>query len=403
MIAMALAGAAVIGAAPTIPAGPQLMASLHYLRGTNIGGVPTEQQFEDFIGAVVDGSGVTPPDSAYRLVPYSATFRPFSHGGFRDLTYDDSVAEGVELLAGHQLSAGDVVFGFSQGAVAASVYKETHTGNVYLLVGNPGRPNGGVMQRFDGAKIPLLDVTFGGATPNNGDLTIDVTRQYDGWSDFPRYVWNPVAVLNAIMGTILVHSPTQTELTAADLAAARDSGDPAYYQYDAGSNTHYYVIKTYPIPLLMPLDPFLSDAAMAALDAPLRTFIESSYDRTDYSQPARAGLVKPVSAEKTNAAPQPAAAADIAEEPETTESDVEVDARKPRDRDRAARDAETTADEAAEETVDEAADEAVDEESEDDTGREDDTETGQTDSDTGTEATDTESKTIAKESRTPRR
>ena len=214
-----------------------------------------------------------------------------------------------------------------------------------------------------------------------------MTRQYDGWSDFPRYVWNPVAVLNAIMGTILVHSPTQTELTAADLAAARDSGDPAYYQYDAGSNTHYYVIKTYPIPLLMPLDPFLSDAAMAALDAPLRRFIESAYDRTDYSQPARAGLLKPVSAEKTNAAPQPAAAADIAEEPEATESDVEVDARKPRDRDRAARDAE----------------EAGDEESEDDTGREDDADKDPPATETGTEATDTESKTIAKESRTPRR
>ena len=400
VIAMAVAGAAVIGAAPTISAGPQLMASLHYLRGTNIGGVPTEQQFEDFISAVVDGSGVTPPDSAYRQVPYSATFRPFSHGGFGDLTYDDSVAQGVELLEGHQLSAGDVVFGYSQGAVAASVYKRTQTGNVYVLVSNPGRPNGGVMQRFEGAKIPLLDVTFGGATPNNGDLTIDVTRQYDGWSDFPRYVWNPVAVLNAIMGTILVHSPTQTELTAADLAAARDSGDPAYYQYDAGSNTHYYVIKTYPIPLLMPLDPFLSDAAMAALDAPLRRFIESAYDRTDYSQPARAGLFKPVRAEETTTAVPQAAAADIAES-EPAESDIEVDARKPRQRDRAERDAET---------VEEI--EAVDEEREDDTQRGDDTDkdppahetdkTSDTDTDTDSE-TGAESKTIAKESRTPRR
>jgi hypothetical protein len=42
---VAVAGAAVIGTAPTLSASPQLMAALHYLRGTNIGGEPTEQQY----------------------------------------------------------------------------------------------------------------------------------------------------------------------------------------------------------------------------------------------------------------------------------------------------------------------------------------------------------------------
>ncbi|VEG51691.1 PE-PPE domain-containing protein [Mycolicibacterium aurum] len=297
---VAVAGAAVIGAAPTLSAGPQLMASLHYLRGTNIGFTPTEQQFLDFIDVVVDGADVVPPDEPYEKVPYNAGFGPFSHGGFRDLTYNKSVAQGVELLAAQQPAAGDVIFGYSQGAVAASLYKATHTGNTYLLVGNASRANGGVMQRFRGATIPFVDVTFTGATPNNGvdggpgDLTIDVVGQYDGWSDFPRYLWNPVAIANAFMGILLVHGNAQTELTAAELEQARASGDPDYYQYHAGSNTHYYVIKTYPIPLLMPLDPFLPDSVIAALDAPLRAFIETAYDRTDYSTPARASLFKPL-------------------------------------------------------------------------------------------------------------
>ena len=285
---VAVAGAALIGMAPTMSASPQLLSTLHYLRGTNIGAEPTEQQFQDFIAVVLDGTGTTPPDGPYEKVPYNAGFRPFSHGGFKDLTYDDSVAQGLDLLEGQHPAQGDIIFGFSQGAVVASQYKATHTGNTYVLVENPSRPNGGIMERFKGLHIPFLDVTFSGATPNNGDYTVDVARQYDGWADFPTYLWNPLAVANAVAGIVLIHGKTQTELTAADLEAAEASGNSDYYQYDAGSNTAYYVVKTYPIPLLMPLDPFLPDPVIAALDAPLRQFIETAYDRSDYSKPTRA-------------------------------------------------------------------------------------------------------------------
>jgi len=197
-VGVAVVGAAVIGVAPTLAASPQLMATLHYLRGSNIGNEPTEQQYQDFIGVVLDGTHTPPPDAPYEKVPYNAGFAPFSHGGFGDLTYNKSVEQGVELLDGQEPAPGDIIFGFSQGAVVASKYKETHTGNTYVLVENPSRPNGGVMERFKGATIPFLDVTFSGPTPNNGDLTIDVARQYDGWVDFPTYLRNPVAIANAL-------------------------------------------------------------------------------------------------------------------------------------------------------------------------------------------------------------
>ena len=287
---VALTGALALGAAPTLTSSPQLLAALHYLRGTNIGFIPSEQQYEDFISTVIDGSGLTPPTS-YEEVAYNAGFRPFSHGGFADLSYDDSVVQGAQLLADQQAAEGDVIFGFSQGAVAASLYKATHTGNTYVLVGNPSRPNGGVMQRFRGLTIPFVDVTFSGATPVNGDFTVDVVRQYDGWADFPTYLWNPVAIANAFMGIVLVHGNTQLELTSEDLDLAEQSGSE-YYQFDEHSNTAYYVIKTYPVPLLMPFD-WLPDPILAALDAPLRWFIETAYDRTDYSQPLRSRLFAP--------------------------------------------------------------------------------------------------------------
>ncbi|WP_235682467.1 PE-PPE domain-containing protein [Mycolicibacterium poriferae] len=288
---VALTGALALGAAPTLTSSPQLLAALHYLRGTNIGFIPSEQQYEDFISTVIDGSGLTPPTS-YEEVAYNAGFRPFSHGGFADLSYDDSVVQGAQLLADQQAAEGDVIFGFSQGAVAASLYKATHTGNTYVLVGNPSRPNGGVMQRFRGLTIPFVDVTFSGATPVNGDFTVDVVRQYDGWADFPTYLWNPVAIANAFMGIVLVHGNTQLELTSEDLDLAEQSGSE-YYQFDEHSNTAYYVIKTYPVPLLMPFD-WLPDPILAALDAPLRWFIETAYDRTDYSQPLRSRFFAPL-------------------------------------------------------------------------------------------------------------
>lgn len=308
---VALAGVVVIGTAPTLSVSPELVAALHYLRGTNIGNEPTDQQFRDFVGVVIDGTGVPAPDEPYQQVPYNAGFRPFSHGGFSDLSYNQSVAQGVELLGQQQPAPGDIVFGFSQGAVAASLYKASHTGNTYVLVANPSRANGGVMQRFQGLTIPLVDVTFSGATPDNGDRTIDIARQYDGWADFPAYLWNPVAVLNAVMGIALVHGRTQFELTADDLEAARAAG-PDYYQFDADSNTEYYVIRTYPVPLLMPLTSILPAPVIAALDAPLRAFIETAYDRSDYSKPTSGALVPTPRLEP----PAPAAvSADVEDEP----------------------------------------------------------------------------------------
>ncbi|UXA18750.1 PE-PPE domain-containing protein [Mycobacterium sp. SMC-4] len=328
--ALAVAGAAVLGVTPTLATSPDLMAALHYLRGTNIGTVPTDQEFVDFIDEVLVGAGASGPEQPYHKVPYNAGFRPFSRGGFRDLTFDKSVAQGVDLLTGQHPAAGDVIFGFSQGAVAASIYKGDNSGNTYVLVANPGRANGGLLQRFKGLKVPLIDVSFGGATPVNGDFTIDVTRQYDGWSDFPAYLWNPVAVANALLGIAWVHGQTQWELTAQDLEDARAAGSD-YYQFDAASNTAYYVIRTYPVPLLMPLQSFLPASAIAALDAPLRAFIETAYDRSDYSKPTRSWMFKPLRPRAPAPPPEAATVETPAPQPQSTPTPVADDSEAPAD------------------------------------------------------------------------
>lgn len=303
--------AAVITLTPTVQTVPELLAaSVTYLRGTNIGWTPTDAQYRAFIEQVLDGTD-TPadPPASTGNIEYNAGFWPVSRGLIFDLTWNRSVAQGVQNVAARNPD-GDVIFGLSQGAVVASRYKAANpggTGNTFVLVENPSRPNGGVLSRFEGLHIPVLDVDFSGPTPDNGDLTIDVARQYDGWADFPTYPLNLLATVNAVMGMIYVHGRTQTELTAADLEAARATGNDTMYYQERG-NTTYYLVHTPRLPLLMPLTGIVPEPVLNQLDSTLRPVVEAGYDRTDYSSPTRAGLLSPAQALR-NALRRPNAAA----------------------------------------------------------------------------------------------
>jgi hypothetical protein len=287
----AATAAVVVGLTPTASTAPALAAAtVDYLRGTNIGWTPTDEQYRAFISQVLAGTGTSAdPPAPSGFVDYNAGFWPVSNHYIFDLTWNESVAQGVQQLAAKNPQS-DVIFGLSQGAVVASQYKAAHpegTGNTFVLVENPSRPNGGVLERFAGLYIPILDVSFTGATPDNGDPTVDVARQYDGWADFPTYPLDLLATANAIMGMIYVHGQTQTELTAADIEAAKAGGSMYYQQH---GDTTYYLIRTPLLPLLMPLKGIVPDSVLNAIDPVLRVFVEMGYDRTDYSAPTPAKL-----------------------------------------------------------------------------------------------------------------
>lgn len=325
----AVAAAVAVGLTPTVSTAPVLAAAtVDYLRGTNIGWSPTDQEYRDFISRVLDGTD-TPadPPAPSGYVEYNAGFWPFSHNTIFDLTWNKSVAQGVAHLEAKD-PQGDVVFGNSQGAVVISRYKAAHpegTGNTFVLVENPSRPNGGILERFAGLYIPVLDISLNGATPDNGDTTVDVARQYDGWADFPKYPLNILATVNAIMGMVYVHGQTQTELTAADIEAAK-AGGSSYYQVHG--DTTYYVIRTPLVPLLMPLKGIVPDPILRAIDPVLRTVIEMGYDRSDYSKPTKAQLLPGIpllpsfSAPRLPSPPAPAAAQKIASPATETDADT---------------------------------------------------------------------------------
>lgn len=181
--------------------------------------------------------------------------------------------------------AGDffVLFGYSQSAVIASLVKrdlienpgDTPPLTSFFLLANPMRPNGGILARgFRGMTIPILGVTFHGATPTNSCDTgncmpsVDAAVQYDLLGgDAPASITNVLAWLNALAGYLYLHRPLQDGNFA-----------DALYQGSYG-DTDYYLYATKRLPLLMPLEPFVPSPILTFLDAPLRAAIEGGYAR----------------------------------------------------------------------------------------------------------------------------
>jgi hypothetical protein len=179
-----------------------------------------------------------------------------------------------------------IVFGYSQSAVVASLAKQDlvdkYSANPddapdvdFVLVSNPMRPNGGILGRgFEGMTIPLIGITFYGATPTCADGgpcfdTVDVAHQYDLLGgDAPAVVWNVLAWGNSAAAYYYLHGDVPSQ-----------SLDDAISQGTVG-DTDYFMLTSERLPILLPLQQVgVPDALLAVADAPLRVLIESAYYR----------------------------------------------------------------------------------------------------------------------------
>jgi hypothetical protein len=272
--------------------------------------------------------GGNPGGATTYAVIYPAEFAPV----FGTTTFDNSVAAGQQNLgnclgvttgscnvnhdpgvntpAGAPPSPGQtqfVVFGYSQSAVVASLVKNQMIdnpgtnpaldGTQFFLVSNPMRPNGGILARgFQGQTIPLIGITFYGPTENScptatpcspGDPgvgqvypTVDVAQQYDFLGgDAPANPLNFLAMANSLAAYAQLHGnmPNQT------IAGVPVGGvNPTTGVLDQGSygDTHYYMVTSPVLPILLPLTSIgVPSAALALPDAVLRVWIESAYVR----------------------------------------------------------------------------------------------------------------------------
>ncbi|MGV1006676.1 MAG: PE-PPE domain-containing protein, partial [Candidatus Nanopelagicales bacterium] len=232
-----------------------------------------------------------------------ATFGPqefWPLQGLRSLTFDASVAAGLTNLnnclrgtactltpdpftatVSQPLTDNTfTVFGNSQSGTIATLEKSNliahpSSGTVsFFFVANPNRPNGGILQRFVGAYIPILGVTFNGATATNSPepsplTTLDAAHQYDPIADFPTNPLNLLADLNALMGFRYEH-------------ADKNPGKPLLQGQFQDST--YYIFPTVDgiLPLIRPLNliPLIGPLIATILDPPLRVLVETGYDRT---------------------------------------------------------------------------------------------------------------------------
>jgi hypothetical protein len=189
----------------------------------------------------------------------------------------------IEAASGQPI----VVVGYSQGSSVntrwLNWYKEGKIPNApdpselsFVSVGNPNRPNGGPAERFAGIYVPILGVTFDGATPSNTPYSVtEVAHEYDGISDFPVYVLNPFADINALMGMPFVHA----------FYDQIDLNDPSNIVTHDGNLTDV-LVHTSVLPIMQPLYIAAHLAGrtetpvLDAISGPLRVIIDSAYDRT---------------------------------------------------------------------------------------------------------------------------
>lgn len=306
---LTLAGAALLGLSNTMTADAHLMASTLIMKGTDIGfsPTPTDAVYTDFADNYIQRSYGTHPAS--QVVDYPAGFFPVSKGTFSDPTYGASVRQGLANLKAKvaENPGGDnVFFGYSQSAVIGSKYKqevvdaggdETPDVTTFVFVANPMRPNGGILMRFKGLYVPLLDINFEGATPTegygpDGITTYDIAQQYDGWADFPAYPLNLLATANAIAGIYYLHGTEKYD--ALDDPDADILNDPTKTDKSVSGDTTYYLIKTNRLPILRPFEGIVPEPILAAADPVLRVVVEAAYDRSDYGKPTAAGLIPPI-------------------------------------------------------------------------------------------------------------
>jgi PE-PPE domain-containing protein len=186
--------------------------------------------------------------------------------GVKALTLDQSVSEGVTILHNAiqpDLTAGTPVgvFGYSQSAIIGSQEMQlldpagtpSDLPAKFVLAADPMNPDGGLLERFDGAQFPALglnfyglDSTFAGATPADDFPTTIYTGEYDGFADFPRYPLNFLADANAVLGIIEVH-PNYAAQPSDEVQPVGDNPQAMAIQLPTlGDNeTTYYVIPTH--------------------------------------------------------------------------------------------------------------------------------------------------------------
>ncbi|AEV71405.1 PE-PPE domain-containing protein [Mycolicibacterium rhodesiae NBB3] len=271
-------------------------------------------------------------------IDYPASFWPIPLPGWCPNlscdTFNVSVAKGVQSLETSLellkplMQPGDklVIAGYSQGARVASIAKMKYASgewgdlpvpDSFVFIGNPNRPNGGLLTRLGFLPyIPILNITTGQPTPNQptaalpaGIPTEDWAIRWEGIADWPTYILNPLAVVNSVLGFYYDHG------TYLAFNAKSDPGEtPAGYTLEEWreltknpqlypdnvniqpyGDTTYYTVTPKTLPLVRPLHliPLIGKPIADLFEPALRVLIEETgYARwLPFGAPVGTGLI----------------------------------------------------------------------------------------------------------------
>lgn len=302
---LSLLSTAVLAAATAIVAAVSLAATVLIVPGT---GTPNANNVGGYMENFRDYYMRTPcsttqggcPDSGLKGVDYPASFWPIPLPGWcpnlRCDKFDVSVAKGVQSLiteVGGVTTPSYLIAGYSQGARVASIAKMRIARgawaglplpDAFTFIGNPNRPNGGILSRFGIiGRIPILDVTTGQPTPTNtGIPTEDWAIRWEGIADWPQYLLNPLAIVNSILGFVYDHGTYLAVNADSDPGEIPAGYDPAIWQqivsnpqnYPAIVNIQTYGDTTYYTitPKVLPLVRWLHDIPL--IGKPIADFFE---------------------------------------------------------------------------------------------------------------------------------
>lgn len=197
----------------------------------------------------------------------------------------------LNCLIDASVDLGVVGFGYSQGATVVNLWLNDHANGKdpsapaandvsFVLIGNPNRPNGGLLARVPGIYIPVIGVPFSGATPESQYKVTDVVRQYDLFADFPVDPLNVFAMLNIIADAGAIHGDYLNV----------DVNSPENWVETSG-NTTYIMEPAKSLPLLQPLRNIAAlmgrtqTPLIDAMEPVLKYFVELGYDRTNQGTP----------------------------------------------------------------------------------------------------------------------
>lgn len=195
-------------------------------------------------------------------------------------------ADQLEAAIAANVNLHRLIYGLSQGAGVANVVKRRLAAQYdwaaavpdidFVLAADPNLPNGGLMSRFPGFYIPILDLLFNGPAATDTPFdTVVITKQYDGFTDFPLYPLNFLADLNAILGIVYVH----LHFLDVSLPATDPTESPAY-QGTYGDSS-YYLFENPDLPLFGPLRTVgVPEPVIDVVEPFFRVLVELGYDRS---------------------------------------------------------------------------------------------------------------------------